>query len=465
MKALTQDYKIRLLPWLAASAMFMQMLDGSVLNTALPKIADSFAENPLQMQIVVISYLLSVAIFLPIAGWLSDKIGIKKSFLFAITVFTLGSFMCAMSNSLTMLALSRVLQGAGGAFLVPIGRLAVLRAYPRSQYANVLSFIVLPALIGPLIGPTLGGILVQYASWHWIFLINIPVGIICFIATLYLMPHFPDVKTPPFDFMGLIIVDLAVLCLSVISFTDNIIPGFSNWNFLFFAAAFIAGYYFYARNRANSIFDIAMFKIPSFAIGITGNIFIRTVGGALPFLAPLFFQTALGFSPSKSGLAMLPTGVTAMFAKTFVAKLIVKLGYRKFLIANTILLSFFIFCASFIKLATPFWTILVIYSFIGMANSLQFTAINALALIDVPDKYLSGANNVLSVSFQVSISLGVAIAAVLLAKAGSFGFVHSHQNILLAAFNFTYIAISVISVISALLFLFIPRNAGTKITQ
>ncbi|AKL98430.1 MFS transporter [Endomicrobium proavitum] len=466
MKTYSQEFKIKLMPWLAATALFMQMLDGSVLNTALPAIADSLGENPLQMQSSVISYLLAVAIFLPVSGWFSDKFGIKKAFLFAISVFTLGSFCCAMSGSLLTLSLSRILQGAGGAFLVPVARLAVLRVSPRDQYANVLSFMVLPALIGPLIGPTLGGFLVQYASWHWIFLINIPVGFLCFFATIYLMPKIDSLGVPAkFDFKGFLLIDAAILFLSAVSFSENIIGNFSNWNFALIALAFAAFYYFYARNRKNAIFNIAMFKIPSFAIGIAGNIFIRIVGGAFPFLAPLFFQTALGWTPSKSGMMMIPMGIAALFAKTFAAPLILKAGYKKFLIGNTLFLSTFILAAGFIGFSTPLWVIVVLYSFIGMANSLQFTAINTLALIDVPDKLMSRANNLLSVSFQISISLGVAIAALLLAKTGGIGFVAAKQNVLLEAFHLTYIIVSAISVIGAALFIFIPKSAGTKIAS
>jgi len=458
-----RTFKLGPLPWLAATALFMQMLDSSVLNTALPAIANSFGENPLQLHIIIVSYLLAVAIFLPASGWACDKFGIRNSFLFAITMFTFGSLLCALSTSVLTLSVSRIIQGIGGAFLVPVGRLAVLKSTPREHFADVLSFMVLPALIGPLVGPTVGGFLVEYLSWHWIFLINIPVGAVCFIATLYLMQNTTSENPAKFDFKGFLLVDIAILSLYAVSFSQNIIGNFSNAWFIAIAIFFIVLYYFYAKHKHHAVFNLAMFKIRSFAVGICGNLFVRLVGGALPFIAPLFFQTALGFSPSKSGMMMLPMGITAMFAKTFAAPLISNMGYRKFLMSNTIFLSLLIILAGFIKFTTPLWLIITIYSFIGMANSLQFTAINTLSLIDVPDKYMSGANNLLSVILQVAISLGIALAAFLLAQTGSISFVAKQKNILLAVFNMTYIAMGIISLAGLLLFLFIPKDAGTKI--
>jgi len=459
---ISQDAKIKLLPWLAAVGFFMQMLDGSVLNTALPSIAQSMGENPLQMQAAVMAYLLSVAVFLPVSGWACERFGIKKSFLFAIVVFTAGSALCAASQSLTALSLSRVLQGIGGAFLVPVGRLAVLRVSPRERFANALSLMVLPALIGPLIGPTLGGFLVQYASWHWIFLINIPIGVFCFIATIYIMPYIPSFyKGEPFDFKGFILFDFAIILFSATSSSSRLIPQISNGFFVLLALVFVFLYFLYAKGKKNVLFDLDMFKIKSFSVGIIGNIFIRLVGGSLPFLAPLFFQTALGFSPAKAGMTLLPLGITSMFAKTFAAPLILGLGYKKFLITNTVLLSVFIASVGLITLNTPYYIIIILFSFIGFANSLQFTAINTLALIDMPDNQMSGANNMLSVSLQISLSMGVALSAFLISKTGSFSFVLQNQNPLRTAFAATYAFIAFISILGAAFFILIPKNAGT----
>ncbi|MDR1696387.1 MAG: DHA2 family efflux MFS transporter permease subunit [Endomicrobium sp.] len=470
MKNYPQELKIKLLLWIVSAAMFMQMLDGSVLNTAIPSIAASFGENPLQMQSVIISYLLSVAIFLPLSGWLSDRFGIKKVFLFAVAGFTFGSLLCSMSNSLLSLSVSRALQGMGGAFLVPVGRLAVLKVYPRSRYVNVLSFMVLPALIGPLIGPVLGGFLVQYAGWHWIFLINIPIGICCFFAAAYLMPRIESEKKPAkFDFKGFLIFDFALILLFAVGSSERVMTGFSNGWFLLLALIFVCGYAVYSKKKKqDALFDPEMFKIPSFSLGIAGNLIIRLVGGALPYLAPLLFQTALGFSPSKAGAALIPMGIAAIFAKTFAANLILKFGYKKFLIANTLILSLFIAMPAFIDASTPYYLILILFAFIGLANSLQFTAINTLALIDVPNKFMSGANNVLSVSFQISMSLGVALAALLLKKiphiTESFALFSQNNGLgLLSSFRITYIIIGVLSASGALIFLFVPKTAGNNV--
>ncbi len=464
MKKYPEEIKIKLLLWLVAMAMFMQMLDGSVLNTALPTIAADFGENPLQMQLAVISYMLSVAIFLPVSGWLSDRFGIKKIFMLAIAGFSIGSLLCAFSNSLVTLSISRLIQGMGGALLVPVGRLAVLKVYPRSQYVKVLSFIVLPALIGPLIGPALGGLIVEYASWHWIFLINIPFGIICFAATYYIMPYIKPSEKTKLDLKGFILFDCAVLLLFMMSASGNFLLGIERTHIFFAAVIFVLLYCVYAKKKKNALFNLDMFKIKSFSVGTIGNLIVRLVGGALPFIAPLFFQTALGFSPSKAGFALLPLGISAMFAKSISTPVILKLGYRRFLILNTLCLSFFIMLVAFIDPSTPYIVILILYAFIGLANSLQFTAINTLSLIDVPDKLMSGANGMMSVVMQISMAMGVTMTALLLEKVSAIPAVaQSGHTALLSAFHLTYIIIGLLSATGALIFIFVPKKAGTYI--
>lgn len=464
MKTYSQESKIKILPWIVTIAMFMQMLDTSVLNTALPSIAFDLGENPLQMQIVVIAYMLSVAVFLPVSGWLADKFGIKKIFLFAVGVFTFGSILCALSQSLTALSVSRVIQGIGGGLLVPTGRLAVLKAYPRSKYVKVLSFIVLPALIGPLLGPTVGGILVEYASWHWIFLINIPAGIACIVATIYAMPYIKPAEKTKLDISGFLIFDMAVLLFFAMSAPQDLIYNIPRIYFFLAALFLIALYCLTAKTKKNPLFHLEMFKIQSFSVGMAGTLFVRLVGGALPFLAPLFFQTALGFSPSKSGMALLPMGIAAMIAKPIVNIAISKIGYKKFLISNTIFLSLFVSAIYFITPATPYYVILILYMFIGMANSFQFTTINTLSLIDVPDRFISGANSMLSVIMQISMALGVAFSALLLSKVSYFaGDTNIQGNNLLASFHMTYLIIGLFSFVSAFLFILVPKKAGTYI--
>jgi len=459
----SQDLQFKLLPWLIATAFFMQMLDGSVLNTALPAIAESFGANPLRMQATVIAYMLSVAVFLPVSGWLADKFGVKKIFMTAIVIFTFGSLLCSLSGSIITLSASRVLQGIGGAFLIPVGRLAVLRVYPRSQYVKILSFIVLPALIGPLIGPMVGGFLVQYASWHWIFLINIPVGIVCFIAAIYCMPKIKVFETAKFDWLGFVLFDSAVLLLFAFAARNNFL-GISRIIIFYTSAILILAFCLYSIKKKNVLFNLKMFENRSFAIGITGNFFTRLAGGAMPFLAPLFLQTAIGYSPAKAGATLLPMGIAAIFAKSVVTPAITKFGYRNFLIINTAFLSAFVASISLIDNSTPYIAILVLFALFGAANSFQFTAVNALTLIDLPDNMISGGNALLSVVMQVSMAMGVAVAALLLAAVGDLQETKNfHAGNILFTFHSTYIIIGVISFISSIVFFFIQKDAGSKI--
>ena len=465
MKKISEKLQFKILPWLVATAFFMQMLDSSILNTALPSIAESFTENPLQMQMAVIAYMLSVVIFLPVSGWLADRFGTKKIFLTAIIIFTAGSLLCALSYSITSLSVSRIAQGIGGALLVPVGRLAVLKVYPRKQFVQVLSFITLPALIGPLIGPMLGGFLVQYASWHWIFLINIPVGILCFAAALYSMPKIATRSAPKFDWAGFIFFDSAVLLLFLFA-SKTTFYGISKTHIFLFAVILILLYCVRSVNKKDALFDMKMFGNKSFTIGIAGNFFARLAGGAMPFLSPLFLQTALNFSPLKAGITLLPMGLAAIFAKSLVTPVIKKLGYRKFLTANTIALGIFMASIVFVNGSTPYGVILFLFALFGMANSFQFTAVNTLSLIDLPDSMISGGNGILSVVMQVSMAMGVALAAFLLDKTAGLEIArNAAEQKLIFTFHSTYIIISIISVLSVLIFIFIPKDAGSRIKE
>jgi EmrB/QacA subfamily drug resistance transporter len=449
-----QKLKIKYLPIIVAVAFFMQMLDNSILNTAIPRIAEYIGEAPINMYVAVTSYMLSVVVFLPISGWLADRFGIKNIFLTAIIIFTIGSLLCALSNNLFQLSLSRIVQGAGGALMVPTGRLAVLRVFPRREYVKVISFVVLPALLGPLIGPTLGGFIVEYFSWHWIFLINIPVGIICCLAVIYVTPYIPRQKTTKFDWIGFLVFDIALLSFYFFTSPQGFFSLISPVFILVAAVFLMVAYFLYANNRKGVLFDLEVFKTRNFSVGIIGNFITRLSGGALPFIGPLFLQTALGYSPSKAGAALIPLGLGAMFAKSIVASLILKFGHRKFMIVNTMILGVFISFMSFINLDTPFYVILIVYALIGIANSMQFTATNTLTMIDVPGKFLSQANTLLSVTMQLCLALGVSLSALLLTNIAA---IPKFSNPVLS-FHLAYIITGVFTFMNFLIFMLIKED-------
>lgn len=445
----TDSKASRILPWIVGIAFFMQMLDMSILNTALPAIAASFGVSPLRMHAVVVAYMLTVATLIPASGWLADRFGARNVFLLSLFIFTLGSLACAASPTLDLLVAARILQGVGGALLVPVGRLSVLRAFPRDQLVRVLSFISIPALVGPLLGPTLGGLLAHYASWHWIFLINIPVGIIGFILTLRCMPPLAPKEAPgAFDWLGFGLFALFMVAVTLSLDAPGEPPISQNLR-LYMAGAGVAGllaYCVHALKARRPLFSPALFATRNFTVGILGNLFSRLGGGALPFLTPLFLQVGLGYSPVKAGLTMLPITIGAMLAKGFVNRLIKALGFRWFLSINTLLVSLLLASYSLINHDTPYPAIICLFIVAGMVNSLQFTGMNTITLLDLPDEQAGSGNSLLSAVMQLAMGLGVACAAAIL------NFYTDLGQEALDAFHNTFFVLAAVSALSAGIF-------------
>lgn len=433
------------------------MLDTSILNTALPSIARDLGTSPLQMQAVVISYLLTVALFIPTSGWLTDHFGTRPVFLFAIALFTLGSLACAFSPTLPFLVASRILQGVGGALMVPVGRLAILRAFPRKQLVRILSFITIPGLMGPLLGPTLGGILSHYASWHWIFLINIPVGLLGIFFSLRHMPLLPAKSDPgPFDRAGFILFSLFMVSVTIA--LDGL--GELHLRIQTVAALAILGivslalYCLYAVKAKSPLFSPALFSIRNFRVGILGNLFARLGNGSMPFLTPLLLQVGLGYNPVQAGLTMLPITFGSMIAKSFVDKLIKKTGYRRFLFFNTLFLGFVIASFACIGPSMPYLGILGIFLVSGIINSMQFTSMNSLTLFDLPDERAGSGNSLLSVIMQLSMGMGIAFASAVL------GFSTTSGETVLRGFQITYLIMGGVCAVSSFIFLGVQNTHG-----
>ena len=441
----------RVLPWLVAIAFFMQTLDGTILNTALPSMARDLAEDPLRMQGVVIAYMLTVALLIPASGWLADRFGTRRIFFSALMLFTLGSLLCAMSTSFNQLVVARVVQGVGGALMLPVGRLVVLRAYPRSEFVRVMTFIALPGMVGPLIGPTLGGWLVEYASWHWIFLINLPVGLIgCFAASRFM----PDLKSPErirFDSFGFLLFGGAMVLITIAleGLGEMQMPHARVLLLLVIGSACLTAYWLRAGHVDKPLFSPTLFHTRSFAVGIFGNLFARLGSGALPFLLPLLLQVALGYSPAQAGMTMIPLAVGAMLIKPMAKPLIDRFGYRRILIGNTLLLGSLIASLATIDGQTPAALMLVHLSLIGMVNSMQFTAMNTVTLVGLSQQNASSGNSLLSVVVQLSMSLGVASAGALL---GGFTEPGADGAAVLQAFHLTFLCVGAMSLMAASLF-------------
>lgn len=442
----------KLLLWLVAVGFFMQTLDSTIVNTALPAMAHSLGERPQRMQSVVVAYALTMATLIPASGWLADRFGTRRVYYTAIATFVAGSLCCAFSQTLPQLVAARVLQGAGGAMLMPVGRLAVLRAFPRDEFLRAMSFVTVPALIGPLIGPTLGGWIVQIASWPWIFLINVPVGIAGLIATHRYMPDSRGERAR-FDAAGygLLAFGMIGISLALDGLAGLGMPTATVRVLLIFGLASIAAYGLHAMRAPAPLFSLQLFRVSTFSVGLLGNLFARIGSGAMPFLLPLFLQVCLDYSPLEAGIALLPLALAGIAAKPVAPRLIRRFGYRYMLVGNTLLIGMLMASFALATLQQPLWLRIAQLALFGFCNSMQFTAMNTVALKDLPTPHTGAGNGLLSMVMMLAMSLGVATAGALLANFEErFGGEGLEQTI--RAFHATFVSVGLVTLASAWIF-------------
>jgi EmrB/QacA subfamily drug resistance transporter len=448
--------------WLVAIAFFMQTLDGTIVNTALASMARDLNESPLRMQSVVVSYALSMAILIPASGWVADRFGARKVFLVALVLFSTGSLLCALANGLGSLVAARVVQGIGGSMLLPVGRLAVLRAYPGDRFLRAMSFVTIPGLLGPLIGPTLGGWLVDVASWRWIFIINLPIGAAGIVATLAIMPDARSDRRQAFDLPGYVILAASLVAISLA--LDGLAEGAMRHatalvTLLFGLACFVA-YWLRTVRQADPLFPPALFKVNTFSVGLLGNLFARIGSGSMPFLIPLLLQLSMGYTALQAGMMMIPVALAGILVKRFGNRLITELGYRKVLIVNTVLVGLAIASFALSSPAQPLWLRIVQLAIFGALNSMQFTAMNALTLKDLEGPFASSGNSLLSTVMMLSMSLGVAAAGGLLA---TFSDVLGHAGAggSLPAFRASFACMGLVTAAAAWIFWQLSPVTGT----
>lgn len=454
----------RYLPLVTAVAMFMQSLDGTILNTSLPSIANSMNYSPLEMQSVIVSYTLTLALFIPLSGWLSDKFGTKRMFLLAVFLFTLGSLFCALSVDLLTLNLSRILQAVGGSMMVPIARLAILYQYPRNQLLKIMNYITIPGLLGPVIGPSLGGFLSDNFSWHWIFLVNIPVGIAGMAMAWKIMPNYKN-TVGKFDILGLVYFSMALVLITFAMEVSSV--GINHYS-LVLGLIFVAGllftmYYRHFRKTSNPIINLNLFKIRTLRIGLIGSLITRFGISGLPFLLPLMMQVGFGFSASKAGMMLLPSALTTIAVKPWIVPIVKRFGYRRILISNTLSLAVIIFVFSFMEKDTPLMYYILLMIAYGAFTSVQMTAMNTISLADLNDDDASGGNSLLAIMQQLSISFGISIAALVLAfYKEKMNFYHGD---LVSAFHLTLITLAVLTALSSVTFTKLKQGDGEKMSQ
>jgi EmrB/QacA subfamily drug resistance transporter len=451
-----------LVPLIVACALFMQNLDSTIVATALPAIAVSFHEDPLRLNLAITSYLLSLAVFIPLSGWMADRYGARTVFCSAIAVFTLGSAGCGQAHNLPELIASRVLQGMGGAMMVPVGRLVLLRTVPKAELVRALAFLSLPAMIGPVIGPPLGGFIVTYSSWRWIFYINLPIGALGILLGQLFIENIRG-EIAPLDLRGFVLagLGLAGLTFGFEAVGRGALPVTVVGGLMIGGAICAALYVLHARNASYPIIDLALMRIPTFSASILGGSIFRLGIGALPFLLPMMLQVGFGMNAFGSGLLTFASAAGAMTMRLTATPIIRLFGFRRVLVINSVISSIFLFGYAFFGPGTSHTVIFLALLIGGFFRSLQFTCVNTLAYADVEPALMSRATSLASMAQQLSVSLGVGISALLLHV---MLVMRGGQALEAADFPWTFVAVGVLSGLSVFLFTPLARDAGAEVS-
>jgi EmrB/QacA subfamily drug resistance transporter len=453
----------RLIPLIVATALFMENMDSTVIATSLPAIAADIGTSPLTLKLAITSYLLSLAVFIPASGWTADRFGARLVFSGAVAVFMVGSIGCALSGSVTDFVIARILQGIGGAMMTPVGRLVLLRSIDKSALVNAMAWVTVPALVGPVIGPPLGGFITTYFSWHWIFLINIPIGLLgIFMALRYIDPIKSE-DPERFDLYGMVLagIGLAGIAFGLSVAGLNLLP----WSMV--AALVAIGsismtlYVIHARRTASPVLDFALLRLSTMRASILGGFLFRLGIGALPFLLPLLMQVGFGLSPFRSGLVTFASAVGAMGMKTLAARIIRTFGFRNMMTINAVVSSVFLGACALFTVTTPLLLIMIILVVGGFFRSLQFTAINTVAYAEIEPGQMSRATTLVSVNQQLAVSAGVAVGAF---SVESTMMLRHVQELSAQDFAPAFLVVSIISAVSAWFFLQMPDDAGHEIS-
>jgi len=456
----------QLLPWLVAVAFFMESLDTTILNTAVPAISEALRVAPLSMKSVLASYTLSLAVFIPISGWMADKFGTRRVFASAIGLFTLGSFLCGISTSIHLLVACRILQGCGGAMMVPVGRLTLVRTFAKSELVRAMSFVAIPATIGPMLGPIGGGLIVGYFHWRLIFFVNIPIGLVGLLMVYLHLPDYREARTDPLDMVGLILFGSGIALLSYVLeiFGEHTLSAREILALLAISLSLIAGYGMHATRFAFPLLHLSLFRIRTFSAAVSGGFFTRLGIGGVPFLLPLLYQVGLGFTPIQSGLLIMPQAIAAMAMKLVMPQILNRLGYRGVLISNTVLIGLLLLLFATIGLGTPVWVIVLLAFFYGGFTSLQYTSMNTLVYADITEEETSQASSIASTMQQMAISFGVASAA-LATEVFIPHRLHSNPGEMIHGIHKAFLVLGGFTVLSTLVFRRLKGGDGDDVSQ
>jgi len=456
----------QLLPWLVAVAFFMESLDTTILNTAAPAIAGALKVAPLSMKAVLASYTLSLAVFIPISGWMADRFGTRRVFASAIGLFTLGSFLCGISSNIHLLVACRILQGCGGAMMVPVGRLTLVRTFAKSELVRAMSFVAIPGLVGPMLGPIAGGLIVGYFHWRVIFFVNIPIGLIGLYMVYLHLPDYREPHTNPLDVGGLLLFGSGIGLLSYVLevFGEHTLSGAAILGMLALSALLLAGYGFRAARTKFPLLRLSLFRIRTFRSAVSGSFFTRLGIGGIPFLFPLLYQVGLGFTPIQSGMLMMPQAIAAMSLKMSMPGILARVGYRGVLISNTAILGVLIALFATIGAGTPVWLIVMQAFCFGFFTSLQYTSMNTLVYADVDEEQTSSASTIASTMQQMSMSFGVASASLVTAFFIPDRF-HSSAPQMIHGIHRAFLVLGGLTVFSTIVFRELKSGDGDSVSQ
>ena len=455
---------MRIIPLILAVALFMENMDSTVIATSLPAIAADIGAEPISLKLALTAYFVALAIFIPLSGWMADKFGAKNVFRWAIVVFMVGSICCAFSDSLLTFVLSRFLQGVGGSMMTPIARLVLVRATPRNELVSAMAWLTVPALIGPISGPPLGGFLTTYYSWHWIFWINVPIGIVGLVLVSKFLPNVDEGRNErPIDLPGL---SLTAVTFAGVLFGFSVIslPAIPVWvGYVSIGVGAISGllYLRHARRTRYPILDPAMFRLPLFRSAIVGGSLFRIGLGAFPFLMPLMLQLSFGLTPFESGLTTFIAAFGAIVSKFGVQRLYRTFGFPRTLVLLAVIGCVFLAINGFFMPDTPRWLLMVALFIGGLTRSFFFTGLNALVFADVDESQASQATAINAVAQQLSIAAGVAVAGGALELTSNL--LHGGE-LTLADFHIAWFVVAVVAMLSALPFFRLPPDAGSDVS-
>lgn len=452
-----------LIPLIVACALFMENLDSTVLSTSLPQIAAAFGESPVRLSFAITAYLFSLAVFIPVSGWMADRFGGRNVFRAAILVFLAGSILCGLSRSLPELVAARLLQGLGGAMMVPVGRLVLLRSVTKSELVTAMAYLTVPALIGPVVGPLLGGFITTYLHWRWIFWINIPIAILGLVLATLFIPDVREERPPPLDLGGFALsaVGLVGIIFGFETIGRGIVPGGVTVALLLCGAIGMLLYVRHAGMTTHPLLDLGLLRVPTFRAAILGGFLFRVGIGALPFLLPLMLQAAFGLSAFASGQLTFAAALGALTMKLVAKPILRRFGFRRVLLTNAGLSGLSLAAIALFRPDTPSLAILLVLLIGGFFRSLQFTSINTLGYADIDRQRMSRATSFSSMAQQLSLSVGVGTGALLVHAT-----LAARDGTALQTQDFTpaFLIVGVCAVLSALAFVRLPAHAGAEVS-